>query len=85
MSNILKISALAAVAFLAGCTDASRAAIGSYGSESKVICYSGGKAVYEDESTGKVGSGEGEEGIVFKSKTTGKYVRAFADCIVIEK
>jgi hypothetical protein len=86
MMNKLVISGiLFAVFSLSACTDAERAALGSYGSEAKVTCYSGGNVVFEDVSTGKVVAGTGEEGIVFKSKTTGSYVRAFADCIVLEK
>lgn len=80
---ILGVVLVAALA--AGCTDAERASLGSYGSQAQVLCYSGGKVVFEDTSTGKVMASQGEEGIVFKSKTTGNYVRAFADCIVIEK
>ena len=79
------IFALIAVAGLAGCTDAERAAFGALGEESQVVCYSGGQPVFSQTSTGKVVQLEGSDGLVFKSKETGGYVRAFADCIVTTK
>lgn len=85
MKKAILGAVIVAALAMGGCTDAERASMGSYGSQAQVTCYSGGKPVFEDVSTGKVMSGQGEEGIVFKSKTTGNYVRAFADCIVIEK
>lgn len=36
--------------------------------------------MFEDVSTGKVEPGQ--QGIYYKSAKTGKYVRAYADCIV---
>ena len=65
----------------AGCTDAERASIGAYGEKSDIACYSGGQVIFEDVSTGKVAQLDGD-GITYKSAKTGKYVRAFADCIV---
>ncbi len=77
------ILAIAAILILAGCTDASRASFGAYGSEAKVTCYSGGQVVYEATSTGKVQSLEAD-GFAFRDKASGKFVRAFADCIITE-
>lgn len=64
-----------------GCTDAERASVGAYGQQSDVTCYSGGQVIFDDVSTGKVAQLDGD-GITYKSNKTGKYVRAFADCIV---
>jgi hypothetical protein len=74
---------VAIVLSLSACTDAQIAGFGALGENSKVTCYSGGEVVFEDISTGKVIQFEGG-GLSFKSKTTGNYVRAFADCIVSE-
>jgi hypothetical protein len=77
-----KILALAvAVVALSACTDAERASFGALGDEAKIVCYSGAQVVFDDVSTGKVQQLDGD-GITFKSKTSGRYVRAFADCIV---
>lgn len=70
------------VASVSGCTDAEIASFSAYGDESTVTCYSGSQVIFDDTSTGKVAQLDGD-GIVFKSKKTGKYVRAYADCIVV--
>jgi hypothetical protein len=81
MKKLLLVAAL--VLSLAACTDAARANLGAYGDEATVTCYSGGVVVFEDISTGRVlGT---ESGVVFKSKTTGRYVKTYADCVVISK
>ena len=76
-----KCIAVILILLLAGCTDAERASLFAYGDEADVVCYSGGEVVFQDTSTGKVAQLDGD-GITFKSKKTGGYVRAFADCIV---
>ena len=73
---------LLALAALLGCSDAEMASFGALGDEAQVTCYSGSKVIFQDTSTGKVAQLDGD-GITFKSKSTGAYVRAFADCIVI--
>lgn len=77
------ILAISAILILAGCTDAERASFGAYGSEATVTCYSGGQVVFETKSTGKVQALEAD-GFAFRDKNTGKFVRAFADCIISE-
>lgn len=76
--------ALFAALALAGCTDAERANLFSYGDQALVTCYSGGVAIFEDTSTGKIVSLDGD-GFAFKSATTGKMTRAYADCILVVK
>lgn len=78
-NKILLVMALGLA--LTACTDAERASIFNYGDEAKIVCYSGGQVIFEDVSTGKVLQLDGD-GITYKSTKTGKYVRAFADCIV---
>jgi hypothetical protein len=81
MKNLM--IALVAVIALSGCTDAEWANLGAYGDEADVTCYSGGVAVFSDTSTGKVVGTE--SGVMFRSKTTGRYVKTYADCVVISK
>lgn len=66
---------------VSGCSDAMKASIGAYGEEASITCYSGGQVIFSDVSTGKIETTDGD-GVTFKSKKTGAYVRAFADCIV---
>ena len=69
---------------LAGCTDAQMSSFGALGSEARITCYSGNAVIFDSESTGKVMEAEGN-GLAFRDKASGKYVRAYADCIVTEK
>lgn len=69
---------------LLGCTDAERASMFALGDEANITCWSGSAVIFSDVSTGKVAQLDGD-GITFRSKTTGNYVRAFADCIVTAK
>ena len=77
---MLVAGCVALVVAAAGCTDATLASIGSFGSKSKVTCYSGGQEIYKDESTGKVQSGQ--SGVYYKSSKTGRFVHTYADCII---
>ena len=79
MKKIIAI-AIATLA-LTACTDAELATYAAYGDNASVKCYSGGKIIHDDVSTGKVVQLDGD-GITYKSKNTGEYVRAYADCIV---
>lgn len=81
MKNLML--ALVVVIALSGCTDAEWASLAAYGDEATVTCYSGGVAVFNDTSTGKVVGTE--SGVMFESKTTGRYVKTYADCVVISK
>lgn len=79
-----KIILCAAAIALTGCTDAVRARYASLGNQADVTCYSGGQAVFTDVSTGKIQE-SGGEGIGYQSQNSGKYVRVFADCIVVSR
>lgn len=70
-------------ALLAGCTDAEQAALLSYGSKTKVECWSGGQKIFDDESTGKVTIDQ--SGIYYKSVKTGNLVHTYADCIISQE
>ena len=68
---------------LAGCTDAQQAALFSYGSKTKIECWSGGQKIFNDESTGKVTIDR--SGIYYKSVNTGNLVHTYADCIISQE
>lgn len=82
MKSIL--ATLFATITLSGCSDAMRASLSAYGEEATITCYSGGEVIFDDVSTGKIATTDGD-GVTFKSKKTGNYVRAFADCIVTSR
>lgn len=80
----LLIAAILSSFALVGCTDAERSSWGALGSQANIVCYSGGEVIATYQSTGKVMQIDGD-GISFRDNTSGKYVRAYADCIVEEK
>lgn len=66
---------VAAILFVAGCTNAARAQYGGLGSNFKVTLYSGGEAVREWHSTGKVLTETDSDGWYFMDKSNNKLVR----------
>ncbi len=82
MYKTLILVAGAALA-LAACTDAQTAKFGGLGNPARITCYSGGKVVFDDYSTGKVSPEDGGAGYYFRSQTTGKLVEMTGDCRVI--
>ena len=68
---------------LAGWTAAQQAALFSYGSKTKIECWSGGQKIFNDESTGKVTIDR--SGIYYKSVKTGNPVHTYADCIISQE
>lgn len=67
---------------LAACTDADMARFGALGDQGHVICYSGGKVIYEGDSTGKIQPEDHSDGWVFKDAKTNKLVRISGDCLI---
>ena len=67
---------------LGGCSDASWSQISSIGSPGKVICYSGGKVIYEGTSTGKIATEQGSDGWFFKEVGSGNLIRVSGDCLI---
>lgn len=70
------------VVLLAACTDADMAHMSQFNDPAHVQCFSGGKVVYDGHSTGKIQSNQSEDGLFFKEKESGKFVRLYADCVV---
>lgn len=80
--TLLWIAAYAGALAIAGCTDATMAHWSQFGDEAQVQCFSGGQVIYSGTSTGKIQSAQSEDGLYFKEKESGKFVRLYADCIV---
>lgn len=68
---------------LASCTEGMEAAQEASDRPLHVTCYSGGVVVVDDVSTKDVDWGSG--GIVYRSRTTSRLVKAGADCVVVDE
>jgi hypothetical protein len=77
-----KIILMLALASLGACTDTQKAHFGALGNQARVTCYSGGKVIADDYSTGKVSNAGQSDGYEFKSITTGRLEQFSGDCIV---
>ena len=75
-------SALLALCFFTGCTDAYISQVQSIGSPHRVELWSGGQMVREWTSTGKVLSETNSDGYYFCDKETGKLVRVTGDLVI---
>ncbi len=71
-------------AILSGCTDADNAKFSTFNNPQHIQCYSGGKLIYEGDSTGKVLNEDRSDGYYFKDKATDKLVEISADCIFMQ-
>lgn len=78
-----KVLALATllVVSLSGCTDAAFDKITNYGDSAHVLCYSGGKVVFDGHSTGKIKAEETSDGYFFRWKERGTLVEVSGQCI----
>ena len=72
----------ATVALLAGCTNADVAQFDALGSPGHITCYSGGKVILDDTSTGKISTERQSDGWYYQSATTKGLVRVSGQCIV---
>lgn len=75
-----KLTILVLAILATGCTDSELAKFDSYGENAAITCYSGGKVVLQDTSTGRVIT-QGAT-TAFKSQTTQRYVKSTADCVI---
>lgn len=82
MKKLIILAAAALALTASACTDTQMAHFGALGSEARVTCYSGGKLIFDDFSTGKVANANGSDGYEFKSRTTGRLEQASGDCVV---
>lgn len=67
---------------LVGCTDADVGDFTSLGSSGHIVCYSGGKVIYEGDSTGKIDTVTNSDGWQFKDAVTRKFIRVSGQCVI---
>jgi hypothetical protein len=67
---------------LAGCTRAQMSQIGALGSPGHITCYSGGKVIYEGDSTGKIATEDRSDGWFFEDAATRRLVRVSGACVI---
>ncbi len=69
---------------MAGCTNASVAKFTALGRPANITCYSGGKVILSDRSTGKISSESESDGWYYQSAKAfpGKLVRVSGQCVV---
>lgn len=72
---------LAAMLALSGCTDTKFSRATNFGTSADITCYSGGKAVYQGTSTGKIVNLSGD-GISFVEKGSDDLMELRMDCSV---
>jgi hypothetical protein len=65
---------------VSGCTDTEKAEYGSFGKSARVICYSGGKKIFDDFSTGKISSEDSGSGYKLVAKSTHRLIHISGDC-----
>lgn len=76
------ILAIATLVLLSGCTDASWDKTVNYANPSRVACYSGGVAIYNGVSTGRVLETTDSDGWSFRDSKTGELVQVYGDCVI---
>ena len=74
------LSAAVLVCLIAACTDADLANFKRIGGQQAITCYSGGVKVFSDTSTGV--TKPSNSGIYYMSKSTGKFMQVYMDCVV---
>lgn len=81
---ILGAACLTLIVGLAACSNADMAQLGAVGKPADIVCYSGGKVILQDRSTGKIASEDRSDGWYYQSAKAfpGKLVRVSGQCIV---
>ena len=67
---------------LSGCSRASLAQLSNTGEDGIITCYSGGKVIYQGESTGKVQNEDKSDGYYFEEKGTDDMIETNSQCII---
>lgn len=76
------VGIVAVIVALAGCTNAQWAQVTSLGSPADIVCYSGGRVIYQGRSTGKVSTEQGSDGWFFQDAADNRLVRVSGQCVV---
>lgn len=74
------LSVVAIAGLVTACTDADLANLKRIGGQQAITCYSGGIKVFSDTSTGV--TQPSHSGIYYMSKSTGKFMQVYMDCVV---
>jgi hypothetical protein len=74
--------AVAVAIGLGGCTNADVAQLSALGSPADITCYSGGKVIYQGQSTGKVSTENQSDGWYFEDASTHRLVRVSGQCVI---
>jgi hypothetical protein len=80
MRALILVAGAALAVALTGCTDTQKAQYGTYGKSARVVCYSGGKKIFDDFSTGQISSEESGSGYKFVAKSTNRLIHVAGDC-----
>lgn len=67
---------------IAGCTNTQYAHFQALGSDGRITCYSGGRLIFDDFSSGKIMNAHGSDGYEFLSRTTGRLMQVSGTCVV---
>lgn len=81
ITGALALISLAAIG-IEGCTNTQLAHLSSFGSDGRITCYSGGRMIFDDFSSGKISNAHGSDGYEFMSKTTGRLMQVSGTCVV---
>lgn len=79
-----KLTVLSALLLMAGCKSSDRAQFFSMGSRHHIACYSGGKVIWEGNSTGNVSNQEHSDGYYFQDEATRKLVELSGQCVITQ-
>lgn len=80
--NMIKVLVIIGVLFGVSCTDAMCGSIAALGDKAHIKCWSGGKLIYEGDSTGRIATTRGSDGWEFKDAKTGKFIRVSGQCVI---
>ncbi len=75
---------LVALVALGGCKGADLAQFKSLGSRHHITCYSGGKVIWEGDSTGNISNEAHSDGFYFRDEKTQKLVELSGQCVVLQ-
>jgi hypothetical protein len=78
----MKYFVLLFVVLLVGCSDAGFKQLSTIGAAGSIVCYSGGKVIYDGISTGKIATENQSDGWFFEDAKTHKLVRVSGDCLI---
>jgi hypothetical protein len=79
---MLKPLMFAMILSMFGCSNANLAQFAAWGNPGHIVCYSGGKVIYEGDSTGKISTESQSDGWYFQEKGTNQLIRVSGACVI---